>query len=89
MPIKNGDFTSIEERHLLHEKIKELSKLTYTAITTGECKSCGTCIKYCPLGLRAFDEQGKAMTIKSTRECKDCSVCFHCCPQKAISLIPF
>jgi len=72
----------------LENKIKEVSALHYKAITILErCKSCGTCVRFCPLKIRKFNEIGKAITINSTRECGGCSVCFHRCPNHAIKLI--
>ena len=74
----------------LQKKIKELSKLTYKAITVlPSCKSCGTCIKFCPLNIRKFNTEGKAITITSDYICGGCSVCYHRCPHKAIRLISF
>jgi len=76
--------------HKLQEKIKELSNLTYKAITElSKCKSCGTCVIYCPLNIRKFNAEGKAITIISESYCGGCSVCFHRCPNKAIRLVPF
>jgi 2-oxoglutarate ferredoxin oxidoreductase subunit delta len=72
----------------LERKIKELSLLHYKAITILEqCKSCGTCVRFCPLNIRKFNEFGKAITISSVRDCGGCSVCYHRCPNKAIELI--
>jgi NAD-dependent dihydropyrimidine dehydrogenase PreA subunit len=72
----------------LEKKIKELSELHYTAITILEkCRSCGTCVRFCPLKIRKFNEDGKAITINSNRSCGGCSVCFHRCPNNAIELI--
>jgi len=72
----------------LKQKIKELSNLTYKALTIlSKCKSCGTCVKYCPLGIRKFNEEKKAITINSSYYCGGCSVCYHRCPNSAIRLI--
>jgi 2-oxoglutarate ferredoxin oxidoreductase subunit delta len=72
----------------LERKIKELSTLHYKAITILEkCRSCGTCVRFCPLNIRKFNEKGKAITISSNRDCGGCSVCFHRCPNNAIELI--
>ncbi|TFF98662.1 MAG: hypothetical protein EU541_06535 [Promethearchaeota archaeon] len=72
----------------LQNKIKELSKNNYRAITIIEkCKSCGTCIIYCPLKIRTFNIDGKAITINTKNSCGGCSVCFHRCPQHAIKLV--
>ena len=72
----------------LERKIKELSQIHYKAITVFEkCRGCGTCVRYCPLNIRKFNEEGKAITISSVRDCGGCSVCFHRCPNKAIELI--
>ena len=71
----------------LQRAIKELSKRSYKAITILEnCQSCGTCIKYCPLKIRIFNSESKAITIKSVKSCGGCSVCFHRCPNNAIRL---
>lgn len=67
--------------------IKELSKISYNVVTILEkCQSCGTCIKYCPLNIRKFNSENKAITIKSNNSCGGCSVCFHRCPNNAIRL---
>jgi 2-oxoglutarate ferredoxin oxidoreductase subunit delta len=72
----------------LQKRIKELSGLNYKAVTILErCKSCGTCVRFCPLNIRAFGDHGKAITISSNRSCGGCSVCFHRCPNKAINLM--
>jgi len=69
----------------LQKKIRELSKLTYKAITLlPNCKSCGTCIKFCLLNIRKLFDQGKAITITSDYICGGCSVCFHRCPNKQL-----
>ena len=71
----------------LQKAIEELSKRSYKAITILEnCQSCGTCIKYCPLKIRIFNSENKAITIKSVKSCGGCSVCFHRCPNNAIRL---
>jgi Pyruvate/2-oxoacid:ferredoxin oxidoreductase delta subunit len=73
----------------LRKKIEELLNLSYIAITElSKCKSCGTCVRYCPLKIRIFNSEGKAITIKTEKSCGGCSVCFKRCPQKAIKLIP-
>ena len=61
----------------------------YKAITILEkCQSCGTCVKYCPLNIRKFNSENKAITINSDKSCGGCSVCFHRCPNNAILLNP-
>ena len=71
----------------LQEKIKELSEIIYKATTIlDKCKSCGTCIKFCPLNIRMFNDEGKAITIKSNKSCRGCAVCYHRCPNQAIDL---
>ena len=73
----------------LRKKIEELKHITYRAATIlSKCKSCGTCVKYCPLKIRVFNDEGKAITIKTDLSCGGCSVCFKRCRQKAIRLIP-
>lgn len=72
----------------LQKKIEELSKITYKAITElNKCKACGTCVKYCPLKIRIFNDEGKAITIKNDHYCGGCSLCYHRCPQNAIKLM--
>ncbi|MEJ2248372.1 MAG: 4Fe-4S binding protein [Candidatus Lokiarchaeota archaeon] len=72
----------------LEKKINELTKISYKAVTNLEkCISCGTCIKFCPLFIRKFNENKKAITVNTHRTCGGCSVCFQRCPQKAIQLI--
>ncbi|TXT58037.1 MAG: hypothetical protein BAJALOKI1v1_1780008 [Promethearchaeota archaeon] len=72
----------------LQEKIQELSQIIYRAATIlSKCKSCGTCIKYCPLNLREFNKDGKAVTVNTTISCGGCTVCYHRCPELAIQLI--
>ena len=72
----------------LRKKIKELSNLSYIATTDlSKCISCGTCVKYCPLKIRIFNSEGKAITIKTDKTCGGCSVCYKRCRQNAISLI--
>ncbi len=74
----------------LREKIKELSEIVYKATTILEkCKSCGTCIKFCPLNIRMFNDKGIAITVKSNKSCRGCSVCYHRCPNQAIDLKHF
>ncbi|MHA1489238.1 MAG: 4Fe-4S binding protein [Promethearchaeota archaeon] len=74
----------------LQKKFEELSKLAYRAITIlSRCKSCGTCVRFCPLNIRKFNSEGKAITIFSEQSCGGCSVCYHRCPQKAIRLEPY
>ena len=73
----------------LKKKIKELSNISYIAVTDfSKCISCGTCVKYCPLKIRIFNAEGKAITIKTDKICGGCSVCYKRCRQNAISLIP-
>jgi 2-oxoglutarate ferredoxin oxidoreductase subunit delta len=72
----------------LQEKIKELMGIKYLAVTELEkCKSCGTCVQFCPLEIRKFNDEGKAITIKTDKSCGGCSVCYKRCPQDAIKLI--
>ncbi|MBD3214893.1 MAG: 4Fe-4S dicluster domain-containing protein [Candidatus Lokiarchaeota archaeon] len=73
----------------LQDKIRELSKTIYRAATDlAKCISCGTCVIYCPLKIRIFNSEGKAITIQTNETCGGCSVCFHRCPQGAIHLLP-
>jgi Pyruvate/2-oxoacid:ferredoxin oxidoreductase delta subunit len=73
----------------LKKKIKELSNISYIAVTDpSKCISCGTCVKYCPLKIRIFNAEGKAITIKTDKICGGCSVCYKRCRQNAIALIP-
>ena len=79
----------VSRSHGLQEAIKELSERSYKAITILEnCQSCGTCVKYCPLNIRKFNSENKAITINSDKSCGGCSVCFHRCPNNAILLNP-
>ena len=72
----------------LRKKINELMNLTYRAATIlSNCKSCGTCVRFCPLKIRQFNSEGKAITIKTDKTCGGCSVCFKRCPANAIELI--
>ncbi len=72
----------------LQKKIQQLSRSSYRAVTIiAKCRSCGTCIAYCPLKIRAFNGERKAITINTENSCGGCSVCFHRCPQQAIELI--
>ncbi|MFX0070562.1 MAG: 4Fe-4S dicluster domain-containing protein [Candidatus Hermodarchaeota archaeon] len=72
----------------LRRKIEELQSLMYLAATELEkCKSCGTCVQFCPLKIRKFNDEGKAITIKTDKSCGGCSVCYKRCPQGAIKLI--
>ncbi|MBD3351165.1 MAG: hypothetical protein GF364_06740 [Candidatus Lokiarchaeota archaeon] len=72
----------------LQKKLQELSKIIYRAATIlPKCKSCGTCIKYCPLELREFNKEGKAITISTSISCGGCTVCYHRCPEQAIKLV--
>jgi len=72
----------------LQDKFKELSKIKYYAVTIpGKCKSCGTCVKFCPLKIRIFNTNGTATTIKTNKSCGGCSVCFKRCPAQAIELV--
>ncbi|TXT65315.1 MAG: hypothetical protein BAJALOKI3v1_110017 [Promethearchaeota archaeon] len=74
----------------LQDKIKELSQTIYRAVTDLKlCVSCGTCVIYCPLKIRAFNNDGKGITIQTNVSCGGCSVCFHRCPEGAIRLLPF
>ncbi|MHA1803309.1 MAG: 4Fe-4S dicluster domain-containing protein [Promethearchaeota archaeon] len=73
----------------LQKKINELSSIKYSAFTIiSKCRSCGTCIKFCPLKIRAYNSEGKAITIITEKSCGGCSVCFKRCPYGAIQLIP-
>lgn len=73
----------------LRDKIEKLSQLTYIAISDlSKCKSCGTCVRFCPLKIRIFNSERKAITIKTDKSCGGCSVCFKRCPHDAIKLIP-
>ena len=73
----------------LQKKIDELSNLSYKAVTIlSKCISCGTCVKYCPLKIRKFNSEGKAITIMTNKSCGGCSVCYKRCRQNAIKLIP-
>ncbi len=74
----------------LQNKINELSQIIYKAVTDlSKCKACGTCITFCPLNLRKFNKDGKAVTINTTQSCGGCTVCVHRCPEHAIKLIKF
>ena len=74
----------------LQKKIRQLSGNSYRAVTViTKCRSCGTCVAYCPLKIRAFNKEGKAITINSVHSCGGCSVCYHRCPQQAIKLVGF
>ncbi|MHA1292576.1 MAG: 4Fe-4S binding protein [Promethearchaeota archaeon] len=72
----------------LTKKIEELRRISYRAITDlSRCKSCGTCVRYCPLKIRAFNAEGKAVTLITEFSCGGCSVCYKRCRNKAIKLI--
>lgn len=58
--------------HALQNKIKELKLRAFKAVTDLlECKSCGTCIRICPLKIREFGLDGKAITIG---QCFGCNI---------------
>lgn len=72
----------------LQAKIEELSRIKYVAFTNLlKCKSCGTCIRFCPLKIRTYNDEGKAITIKNASSCGGCSVCVKRCPNQAIQFI--
>lgn len=74
----------------LQKKIRQLSRSTYKAVTIiDKCESCGTCIMYCPLKIRVFNVEGRAVTINTDHSCGGCSVCFHRCPHHAVKLVGF
>ncbi|NVM46573.1 MAG: 4Fe-4S binding protein [Candidatus Lokiarchaeota archaeon] len=52
--------------------------MSYKAVTILEkCQFCGTCVKYCPLEIRKFNSEKKAITIKPNKSCGGCLVYFH------------
>ncbi len=68
----------------LQKKIEELKHRAFKAETvSSKCKSCGTCIRICPLKIREFGDDGKAIT---TGQCYGCSICTRKCPNNAINL---
>ena len=76
-----------EPSESLKKKILELSKFKYIATTIlSKCKGCGTCVKYCPLKIRVFNSDQKAITIQTGGSCGGCSVCFKRCRNNAIIL---
>lgn len=46
-----------------------------------KCNHCGTCSKYCPMGLSLPEEMGKS------GDCIKCLYCFSVCPNKAVSTL--
>ena len=68
----------------LQNKIKELKFRAFKAVTDlSKCKSCGTCIRICPLKIRKFSSDGKAVTVG---QCFSCNICIRKCPNNAINL---
>ena len=68
----------------LQNKINELKLRAFKAVTDlSKCKSCGTCIKICPLKIREFGLDGKAVTVG---QCFGCNICTKKCPNNAIDL---
>lgn len=68
----------------LQNKINELKLRAFKAETDlSKCKSCGTCIKICPLKIREFNLDGKAITVG---QCYGCNICTRKCPNNAITL---
>ena len=50
----------------LQKKIRELSKLSYKAITElSKCKSCGTCVIYWPFNIRKFKLKKGMMMVNN------------------------
>ncbi len=78
-------------KYLLHNSLKPKIKVE-------KCNSCGTCIKYCPVGAlslkspKIFNSQlltlnSKLSTLKfEPDKCTGCGECIHVCPQKVFSI---
>jgi len=54
-------------------------------IERGWCKGCGICIRFCPKGVLAADDEGKA-TAQFPDKCIGCRLCEYRCPDLAITV---
>ncbi len=61
-----------------------VEKLTHAVVDNEKCLGCGSCIKECPNGAIALDENGIASVDKD--KCTGCKRCVKACPIEAINL---
>jgi ferredoxin len=58
-------------------------------IIVNNCKSCGICVKNCPVGALCLEEQpgggNEKKKLKIADSCVQCGICIRVCPAKALS----
>lgn len=52
------------------------------------CKGCGICVAFCPVGVFALGEDGRAEVV-NPEACTNCQICDRLCPDFAITLTPW
>lgn len=57
------------------------------SIEISGCNGCGRCVKVCPRGVLALDEND-TLKVNDITECSLCRLCVEECEQRAISVVP-
>jgi H+/Na+-translocating ferredoxin:NAD+ oxidoreductase subunit B len=80
--------TDVDEDVAYHLKELEIPhrtlKMRKIEVNPNSCKSCGTCVKFCPTGAISLIEGGTA--VIDTDACIGCGACANVCDEKAIMI---
>lgn len=50
------------------------------------CIKCGTCVRFCPVGIITLDKEQKECLTFDWNYCKGCGICANECPKQCISM---
>ena len=63
-------------------------RLERPSVDFESCIKCGTCERFCPVGIVTVDKTKEECVTFDWNYCKGCGICANECPKQCISMIP-
>lgn len=63
-------------------------RLERPVVDFDKCVQCGTCVRFCPVGIVTLDKTRKECISFDWNYCKGCGICANECPRQCITMEP-